>query len=274
MTEVHPPATDREVIRALLARDLGAVARSKAMLLPMLALPTLLLVILPMSIGFAARGRSLRIEPFLDLLPTALAEPVMSHPPDERLIILVLEYLVAPLFLIVPLMVSAVLAADTFAGEKERRTLETLLHLPIRDRDFYIAKLAGAFLPATAVSWIGFALFCLVSNVICWPVMHRVFLPTGLWMIVILWLAPAVAALGLGIMVRVSIRVNNSQEAQQLGGAVVLPFVILTVGQTTGLLLAGPIVTIVVGAVVWAIALTLNIRGANAYSRERMASRL
>ena len=155
MSVVHPPATNWDVVRALLARDLGAVARSKALLLPMLALPTLLLVILPMSIGFAARGRSLEIEPFIDLLPTQLAAPVLAHPPEERLIILVLEYLVAPLFLIVPLMVSAVLAADTFAGEKERRTLETLLHLPIRDRDFYLAKLAGAFLPATAVSWIG-----------------------------------------------------------------------------------------------------------------------
>ena len=55
----------------------------------------------------------------------------------------------------------------------------------------------------------------------------------------IFWIAPGVAAVGLGIMVRVSIRVNNTQEAQQLGGAVVLPLVILAVGQTTALLLAG-----------------------------------
>ena len=53
---------------------------------------------------------------------------------------LVNGYLLAPLFLIVPLMVSAVLAADAFAGEKERKTLETLLHLPISDRDLFFAK--------------------------------------------------------------------------------------------------------------------------------------
>ena len=92
--------------------------------------------------------------------------------------ILVLGYLVAPLFLIVPLMVSAVTASDTFAGEKERRTLETLLHLPVRDRDLYIAKLLGGFIPATAVSWIGFVLFAIISNIVCWPVMQRLFLPT------------------------------------------------------------------------------------------------
>ena len=82
------------------------------------------------------------------------------------------------------------------------------------------------------------------------------------------------AALGLGIMVRVSIRVNNTQDAQQLGGAVVLPLVILAVGQTTGLLLAGPGLALAAGAIVWVIAIVLNVRGARAFTRDRMAPRL
>jgi ABC-type Na+ efflux pump permease subunit len=265
---------NRSVIRTLLARDLGMIRRSRALMLPMLFLPTLLLVILPAAIGLAARERTLDVDQFVDMLPGRLADPVLSHPPDERLIILVLGYMVAPLFLIVPLMVSSVLAADTFAGEKERKTLETLLHLPVSDRDLYVAKLLSTFVPSTAISWLGFVVFCVVSNVVCWPVMGRVFLPTTTWMIVILWLAPAVAALGLGVMVRVSIRVENTQEAQQLGGAVVLPFVVLAVGQTTGLLLAGPLVTFVVGAVVWVIAGLLNVRGMQLYRRSTMAARL
>jgi ABC-2 type transport system permease protein len=265
---------NRTVVRTLLARDLGMIRRSKALMLPMLFLPTLLLVILPAAIGLAARERTLDVDQFVNMLPGALADPVLAHPPEERLIILVLGYMVAPLFLIVPLMVSSVLAADTFAGEKERKTLETLLHLPVRDRDLYVAKLLSTFVPSTAVSWLGFTVFCIVSNVVCWPVMGRVFLPTVTWMIVIVWLAPAVAALGLGVMVRVSIRVENTQEAQQLGGAVVLPFVVIAVGQTTGLLIAGPAVTLVVGAVIWAIAILLNVRGMHLYQRNKMAARL
>lgn len=265
---------NRSVVRALLARDLGMIRRSRALMLPMLFLPTLLLVLLPAAIGLAARERTLDVDQFVDMLPGRLSDPILSHPPDERLIILVLGYMVAPLFLIVPLMVSSVLAADTFAGEKERKTLETLLHLPVSDRDLYIAKLLSTFVPSTAISWLGFSVFCVVSNVVCWPVMERVFLPTFTWMVVILWLAPAVAALGLGVMVRVSIRVQNTQEAQQLGGAVVLPFVVLAVGQTTGLLLAGPLVTFVVGGIVWLIAALLNIRGMQLYRRNTMAARL
>ena len=265
---------DWSVVRVMLSRDLGAIARSKALVLPMLFLPIVLLVLLPASIGLAANGKTLDVGRFLDMLPGRLAEPILHYPPDERLIILVLGYLVAPLFLIVPLMVSAVTASDTFAGEKERRTLETLLHLPVRDRDLYVSKLLGGFIPAVGVSWIGFVLFATISNAVCWPVMHRLFLPTWIWMILIFWLAPAVAALGLGIMVRVSIRVNNTQEAQQLGGAVVLPLVILAVGQTTGLLLAGPGLALAAGAIVWVIAIVLNVRGARAFTRDRMATRL
>lgn len=262
------------VVRAMLRRDLGAIARSKALLLPMLFLPAVLLVLLPLSIGLAANGKTVRVERALELLPDNLVEPVLAHPPDERLVILVLGYLVAPLFLIVPLMVSAVTASDTFAGEKERRTLETLLHLPIRDRDLYLAKLLGGFLPATVVSWGGFVIYAVLANIVCWPVMGRVFLPTWRWMVLIFWVAPAVAALGLGVMVRVSTRVNTTQEAQQLGGAVVLPLVMVAVGQTTGLLLAGPLVGVATGAVLWAIAGILNARGARAFTRDRMATRL
>ena len=56
---------------------------------------------------------------------------------------LVNGYLLAPLFLIVPLMVSAVLAADAFAGEKERRTMESLLHLPVRNVDPMVMLICG-----------------------------------------------------------------------------------------------------------------------------------
>ena len=130
------------------------------------------------------------------------------------------------------------------------------------------------FVPSVAVSWIGFLLFCITANLTAWPTMHRAFMPTLLWAVMILWIAPGVAAVGLGVMVRVSIRVNNTQEAQQLGGAVVLPLVILAVAQTTALLLAGIWPTFLAGCVVWAIAIWLNVRGARSFTRDRMAARL
>src|SRR5690606_16359847 len=122
------------------------------------------------------------------------------------------------LFLIVPLMVSAVIAADAFAGEKERRTLESMLNLPVSDRDLFIAKTLGAFLPAVAISWIGFLCYAVIANSLAWPITERIFIPTQLWLVMIFWVGPAVATLGLGVMVRVSARARTTQEATQLGG--------------------------------------------------------
>ena len=82
---------------------------------------------------------------------------------------LVLGYLMSPLLLVIPLMVSAVLAADAFAGEKERRTLEVVLHLPISDRDLFLAKVLTAFLPAVAITWIGAAIYSAICNLVAWP---------------------------------------------------------------------------------------------------------
>lgn len=262
-------------IRGVVAKDLTAVRRSKSVIIPMLAVPVLLLVILPAVVGLMARSSSgVAVDRILSQVPGDLARPILDLPEREQLIVLINGYLLAPLFLIVPLMVSAVLAADAFAGEKERKTLESLLHSPITERDLFIAKFATAFLPAIAVSWIGFAVFAVVANGIAWPVMGRLFVPTQLWGVMILWLAPAVATLGLAVMVRVSARTNTSQEANQLGGAVILPLIFLAVGQSTGLLLVDLPIAIGIGAVVWVIALYLLRGGIKRFTRDALVAQV
>lgn len=264
---------DWTVVGALIGKDLRAVRRSKAVLIPMLAVPGVLLVGLPLVLAIAtSRASGEGVGRFLSAVPDRVAEPILAYPPDEQLVVLVTGFLLAPMFLIVPLMVSAVLAADAFAGEKERRTLETLLHLPVRDNDLYLAKLLGAFMPSVAVAWIGFALYAIVVNAIAWPVMHRVFVPTAQWALLIGWVAPGVAALGLGIMVRVSARAQTAQGAHQLGGAVIFPLVFLALGQATLLLAMDVTFALAVGSVIWIIALLLTGRGVRRFTRDRLAA--
>jgi ABC-type Na+ efflux pump permease subunit len=262
-------------VRAVMGKDLAAIRRSKPIVLPMLIVPFLMLVVLPSIVGYAARAQThFDVSRFLSNLPGDIAEPILRLPVRQQLVVLVNGYLLAPLFLLVPLMVSAVLAADAFAGEKERKTLETLLHLPVAERDLFIAKLLTAYIPSVLLSWIGFICFAIVSNAVAWPVMHRIFVPTRLWIVMIVWVAPAVAALGLGVMVRVSVRARTSQEANQLGGAVILPLIFLVVGQSTGLLLVAMPIAIAIGGVLWIIAIWLCSRGAKRFTRDQLAARM
>jgi ABC-type transport system involved in multi-copper enzyme maturation permease subunit len=262
-------------IRAVVAKDLTAVRRAKAVSIPMIAVPFVLLVLVPLGLGIYARGHgTVDVTRLLDTVPHQLAAPILKLPQREQLLVLVNGYLLAPLCLIVPLMVSAVVGADAFAGEKERKTLESLLHLPLADRELFVAKLLSAFIPAITISWLGFLAYAITSNAVGWSVLHRIFVPTTQLLAVILWVAPAVAAFGLAVMVRVSARARTTQEANQLGAAVVLPLIFLAVGQATVLLVVTLVATFVLGALLWAGAGLLVWRGARHFTRDQLATRL
>jgi ABC-2 type transport system permease protein len=263
-----------EAIGLVIRKDMTAVRRSKSITLPMILVPVILIVVLPLSVGLLARNApteqidSALSSPFV----RDLVRPILELPERERLVVLVLGYLLSPLLLVIPLMVSAVLAADAFAGEKERRTLESLLHLPIADRDLFLAKVLGAFLPAVVITWVGSILYVLLCNAIAWPVLERPFLPFAQFTVMILWVSPAVAALALGLLVIVSSRARTTQEANQLGGAVILPLIFIAAAQASALLLAPVLGVVAVGVVIWAISLTLVFANAKRFTRDRLAS--
>ena len=239
-TTARPRGRDWNAIRLIMGKDLRAVRRSKAIVLPMIIVPAVLLILLPVLLGLFARSaptdqvsNALR-SPLLH----RMAGPIVHLPKREQIVVLVLGYLLSPLLLVIPLMVSAVLAADAFAGEKERRTLEGLLLLPISDRDLFLAKVLSAYVPALAITWIGALVYAAIGNAIAWPATHRLIIPFWQWSVVILWIAPAVALLALGLLVAVSSRARTTQEANQLGGAVILPLIFLAAGYASVLLLA------------------------------------
>ena len=108
----------------------------------------------------------------------------------------VLKYMLAPMFLMLPLMVALTIAADSFAGEKERKTLEALLYTPTTNRELFVAKLLSGWLAAIAVAWVGFVLYSVMANAAAWPQMQRIFFPNAMWVVLILWVVPAISRFG------------------------------------------------------------------------------
>ncbi len=94
------------------------------------------------------------------------------------MIVFALVYMLAPMFLIMPLMVSSILAADSFAGEKERKTLEALLYTPTTDRELFTAKLLGAWLTAVIVALLSFVVYAVMVNAAGWHSIGHLFFPT------------------------------------------------------------------------------------------------
>jgi ABC-type Na+ efflux pump permease subunit len=244
-------------IRAINRKDLRVVRRSRALIVPLVLVPVLLMVVLPVvltvipqMVGFDTLARD-DLQRLISVMPESLRARFASYTAPQAWVALVNTQLLGPLVLLVPFMVASVLAADSFAGERERRTLEALLHAPVTDAELLVAKLLGSLVPAVAIAIGGSLCYALVVNIAAWPVMRRVFFPDATWVVMILWVAPAFALLALVTVLLVSLRVRTTQEAMQLSGLLVLPIVALIVGQVRGVVLLGPGLVLAVGAVSW-----------------------
>jgi hypothetical protein len=134
--------------------------------------------------------------------------------------------------------------------------------------------MGGAWAAATGVGLAAFVLYAFVVNGVGWPVMGRIFFPNLAWVILVLWVAPAVAGLGLGATVLISTRVNTFQEAYQIGGIVVVPIVGLILGQLAGVFYFGPVLTFGLGLVVWLVDAVVLWIGVQTFDRDALIARL
>jgi ABC-2 type transport system permease protein len=189
---------------------------------------------------------------------------------DQIFIIYFLVYIMAPLFMVVPLMVSIVIAADSFAGEKERKTMEALLYTPTTDRELFVAKLFSGWLAAISVALVGFALYMVMVNAATWSQIGRTFLPNAMWLALIFWVVPALPGLGLGVMVLVSARAQGFQDAYQIGNLIVLPVVFLAVSQVSGVMSFTLILVFLLGLVIWLLDGLLIWVGSRSFRRGRL----
>jgi ABC-type Na+ efflux pump permease subunit len=267
-------------IRAIVGKDLKVVFQNKGVSIPLIVVPVIFMAVLP---GLAALAPLLEDVPggplagmgsFVQNMPAGMRDAIAGYDEVQSVVVLALVYFLAPMYLILPLMVASVIAADSFAGEKERKTMEALLYTPTTDLELFVAKLLSAWLPAIGVAWGGFLLYTLVANVAAWPTLGRLFFPNLMWVVLALWVAPAVAGVGLGFTVLVSARAETFQEAYQLGAIVVLPILLLVVGQATGVLYFNSALVLLLGLVFWLVDAGLLWFGGRTLRRSEMATRL
>lgn len=250
-------------ILAIVRKDLKVALQNKGVLLPIIILPLILFVAFPWIMVYASTladttGTTFsNVGELLERMPSGLREELGKYTADQQIIVFTLVYMLAPLFLIMPIMVSSVLAADSFAGEKERKTMEALLYTPTSDRELFTAKLLGPWTAAVTVALLSFVLYAVMVNLAGWQSIGQIFFPTWMWIALVFWVTPAVAGLGLVVMVFVSARAQGFQDAYQTGGLVVLPVVVLMIGQISGVLYFSLSVVLLVGLLIWLIDLVL-----------------
>lgn len=275
---------NRHAVAALVRKDLATIMRNNGVRIPLVVAPIVILVLLPVLLvsggEFVASQTQIPIEEFAGQTGTIADADAATQEaatgvrgPGSWAAFILLVFL-APLYLLIPLIVSTVIAADSFAGERERGTLEPLLHTSTTDAELMFAKFLASFIPACVVALGGFLVYSVVANVVAWPYLGRVFFPNRTWVILAFWVAPALAALGLGIMTMVSSRVQSLQAAHQVGSLLVLPIILLLIAQISGAIFIDVRFAILLGALVWLGAALLVRTATRHLRRERLAVRL
>jgi ABC-type Na+ efflux pump permease subunit len=170
-------------------------------------------------------------------------------------------------------MSSSVIAADSFAGEKERNTLEALLATPLTDAELMLGKILVSFIPGMGVTIMGFLLYTAVTDYLTYQSFGMYILPNTQWLVLILVLAPMVSLLSIGLTVIISSRVKGFREAQQLSAMLVIPIIGLLFGQASGFLILGGRVMLIMSLVVLAIDLVVFRFGLAVFQRENILAK-
>ncbi|ETT38812.1 ABC transporter permease [Paenibacillus sp. FSL R5-192] len=271
---------NRQAIRALVRKDIRSVTASIQLWLPMLIVPLIIGIIMPSALLWAASRMELRsvgnisfLLESLDALTHGGQIPQLASMPTDnhRIVYYLAMYMFAPLFLIIPVMASSILTANSFAGEKERKTLEGLLFTPISMDTLFKGKVLAALIPSILLSWVTFLIYGIIANILMYPMFGTLMFPNLNWIILVVWVVPACSLMVILLNVLISAKVRGFQEAYQLGGLIVLPLIALVAGQASGMLLIGPWMLLMIGAVLLLISLVLLRLVASWNSRQQLA---
>jgi ABC-type Na+ efflux pump permease subunit len=176
--------------------------------------------------------------------------------------------------MVVPIVISTVIAANAVVGEKERKTLETLLYTPVTSRELLVAKELAVFLPAIVITYASFVAYFLITNGIGLALRGIMLVRSLVWIPGLLLLAPAVSLLALSISILVSLKAKNFMEAQQTSGLIVLPVIGLVGAQVTGIVILSLPVVLVISALLLGASYLLVGRIGPRFNRERVISTL
>jgi len=200
-------------VRILFRKELHQLLRNKGALLTALFLPVLLMLIVPMAQILGVKldqPNELPIPPEVSL-PPGLAE-VGKDP------LVVVRLLLTPLISMGGLLTPALLANHTFISERESRTLELLVALPVRVGQILQAKLL-AILVLSAPVCLG--LFAVVAGFM----LSRGVGSPG-YVLVMAVMVAASLAFSCSTALFVSLLAQDIRTASNLTGLVLSPFVI------------------------------------------------
>ncbi len=194
------------------AKDLSVFRNNKFILYSLIAMPLLMGLLIPVMLIYSLQAQAAL------LTQTQLIENAAS-----------LVNLFSSFFVITAVGLPTIIASYSFIGEKLEKSLEPLLATPTTDGELLFGKSLGAFIPCIGATYIGELIFVIVID--GWSIINlgTLLLPTVYWALVTGIVIPLACVLSVETNIIISSRVNDIRAAQQVGGIIILPLLLLIV---------------------------------------------
>ena len=254
---------------ALIKKDIRSITSNRQIFAVLLIVPLVLTIVLPSIFVVVLTQNPEAASDFqklLDMLPVTDSE----RSQQQRVLELILNNIMPPFFLIIPIMASSVMAASSFVGEKEKHTLETLLYSPLSLRQLFRSKILAGFFVGIMVSYISFAAMLLVVEMELFFLNGSLIMPGMSWLIIMLLIAPAFSLVAIAVTVRSSAKAKTIEEAQQRAVFLIFPILALVVGQFTGILFINSWLLLGLGAILAGLDVLLMRGAAGSFTYEKL----
>lgn len=273
--------------KLVFGKDWLEIRRNWQVILPIVVVPLIISVFIPVVLTLIATlaptsnissfsGASLGgFETLIQNLPKQIQEQIAGLTEMQTMVYIMAVYFFAPFFLIIPLMASSVIASDSFAGEKERKTIEALLATPLSDSELFLGKILVSFIPSMIITIVSFVVYTAIFDVLSFSFFSGIFLLPNLnWILLIFGLAPTVALVSIGLTVIISAKVKGFREAQQISVILLIPILALVFGQAAGAVVFGPPIIALLTIVFAVIAFVVFRIGVSTFKREEILAKL
>jgi ABC-2 type transport system permease protein len=269
-------------IRAIALKDLKEVRQNKAAWIPAVVIPMvfavlmpLLFILMPQLMPVEDMARELGdMNQLIAKMPATMQAIFNGRSLEQGFVIYMAAFMLAPMFLIMPLMFSSIIGSDSFVGERERKTMEALLYTPSSDMTLFMGKIIAAVVPSILISWLAYTLYIIVVNIASWPLFGHVWFPLATWWPLMFWLTPAISLLGMAATVLISSRAKTFMDAYQMSGSLVVLVLALVAGQVSGVLFLGVWTTLIIGTLIWVVDAVLIYIGVGTFNRSKLIAKI
>ncbi len=264
---------------ALVIKDLKEITKSKYILISIIVLPLVLGAVVPFQVmlyaGSFRKGETFD-SGFGNFMEGILSDTVKDWESftDQAKANISLAYITLIIVAMMPVIITAMIGAETIVGERERKTIEALLASPLRNTEIVTAKIVSSFIPSFIATIVSVLSFSIVMDIILYPLIGRIYFPDTLSLFFMFIISPLLTVIAIELLIMISTKISTVRDATQVGGVLLIPLMILIIGYV-GLYFINSILGLIIGpAVLLALAGVFYLISLRIFVREKALTKL